>query len=47
MIGGRIGGYASTLDCMGKNDWLNFKIDIIIIEDMKVIDWGEVIEDYD
>ena len=45
-IAGRKEGYATVLNCMGENGWLRFEVDNIIIEDMKVIDWGEVIDEY-
>lgn len=38
-------GYRVVLDCFGENRWLTFKIDNIVINDMKVIDWGDVREE--
>jgi hypothetical protein len=42
---GTIQGYRVVLDCFGENKWLNFKVDNIVIKDMRVIDWGEVKEE--
>jgi hypothetical protein len=38
-------GYRVVLDCFGENKWLNFKVDDIVIMDMRVVDWGEVREE--
>ena len=39
---GTIKGSIVILDCAGKNKWLHFSVDNIVVEDMKIIDWGEV-----
>jgi hypothetical protein len=38
-------GYIVILDCFGEHKWLSFTVDNIVIEDMKVINWGEVAEE--
>jgi hypothetical protein len=40
-------GSKSMLSCFGYNGRIEFDVDNIVIKDMKVIDWGEVIEDGD
>jgi hypothetical protein len=40
-------GYITYFSCPVDNHYLDFDVDNIVIEDMKVIDWGEVIEEYD
>ena len=37
-------GYRVIVDCFSENRWLSFKIDDIVIKDMKVIGWGDVKE---
>ena len=38
-------GRKTDLGCFGQNNGLSFEVDNIVIEDMKVIDWGEVTEE--
>jgi hypothetical protein len=38
-------GYIVILDCFGEHKWLSFTVDNIVIEDMKVTNWGEVEEE--
>jgi hypothetical protein len=41
-------GYMIVFDCYGKNNkWLYFMVDNIIIRDMKVINWGDIVEEFD
>lgn len=45
MIGtGTKQGRKSVLSCFGHNGRIDFEVDNIVIEDMKVVDWGEVRE---
>lgn len=38
-------GYMVIFDCYGENNkWVSISVDNIVIKDMKVIDWGEVVE---
>lgn len=37
-------GSKVVLGCFGYNEVINFEVDNIVIDDMKVVDWGEVIE---
>ena len=38
-------GRKAVLTCLGYNGLLLFRVDNIVIKDMKVVDWGEVSED--
>ena len=38
-------GRKAILGCYGFNGWVSFEVDDIVIEDLKVIDWGEVREE--
>jgi hypothetical protein len=31
-------------NCLGNNEWIDFSVDNIVIKDMKVMEWGKVIE---
>ena len=37
-------GNLVVLDCFGEGKWLTFKVDNIVIREMKVVDWGDVEE---
>jgi hypothetical protein len=37
-------GYMVVFDCFGQDHWISFTIDNIVIQDMKIVDWGEVSE---
>ena len=39
-------GSWAALTCIGYNGGIHFEVDNVVIQDMKVIDWGEVSEDY-
>jgi len=39
-------GSEAVLTCLGYNGRIYFEVDNIVIQDMRVVDWGEVSEDY-
>jgi hypothetical protein len=44
--GSRI-GYTMLFDCYSRDGWYEFTIDNVVIENMRIMDWGEVQEEFD